>query len=59
VEALLELATRADDVAVVTHFVAINVAAGVALSDERTTIVHPANASVTSFATGGGRLHLV
>lgn len=37
------------DIVVVSHYVAINVLAGFALSDDRAVIIRPANASITEF----------
>ena len=54
--ALLEIP---DDAVVVSHFVAINVAIGLALGDERLVVRMPGNASVTVIDADGERLHLV
>jgi broad specificity phosphatase PhoE len=58
-EALLAAATERGDVVIVSHFVAINVLAGAAMSDDRILAFQPANASVTEFAVEDGRLRLV
>jgi broad specificity phosphatase PhoE len=54
--ALLE--TRSEAV-VVTHFVAINTAIGLATGDDRVVIERPANASVTVLAHDGEHLRLI
>lgn len=54
--ALLEIQ---DDAVVVTHFVAVNAAIGLAEEDDRVVIHRPANASVTVIDHDGERLHLV
>lgn len=47
------------DAVVVTHFVAVNAAVGVATGDDRVTCCHPANASCTVVDAVDGRLRLV
>jgi broad specificity phosphatase PhoE len=47
------------DTIVFSHFVAINVAVGHALGDERVTCFVPDNASVTILDTDGARLTLI
>ncbi len=42
-----------------SHYVAINVAAGAALQDERTLVFSPANASITIFEHDGHTLRLI
>lgn len=43
------------DIIIVSHFVAINVLVGVALSDDRAVIIRPSNTSITEFhVTDGG-----
>lgn len=49
----------AEDTVVFSHFVAINVAAGAALGDERVILFRPDNCSVTVFETSGAALSLV
>lgn len=51
--------SQTGDNVIVTHFVAINVLVGAALGDDRTTIFHPANTSLTEFEIAGGKLRLV
>lgn len=53
--ALLELT---EDTVIFSHFIAINVAVGHALKDERVTIFQPDNCSVTVFETDGSSIHL-
>jgi broad specificity phosphatase PhoE len=47
------------DVAIVTHFVAINVLVGAATGADRVTVFRPANASITEIAVSGGTMRLV
>jgi broad specificity phosphatase PhoE len=47
------------DTAVFSHFIAINVALGVAIGDERVTCFQPAHASITILETKGRALSLV
>ncbi len=56
IQALLEL--RADSV-IVTHFVAINVAVGHALGDDRVTCFQPENCSCTVLDSDGNGLRVV
>ena len=56
VEALLGLK---QDTVIFSHFIAINVAAGRALADDRVVCFRPDNCSVTVFDTKGGKLALV
>ncbi|KAB7740571.1 histidine phosphatase family protein [Parvibaculum sedimenti] len=56
VEALVRLE---EDTVIFSHFVAINVAAGAALFDERVILFKPDNCSVTVFETRGTSLSLV
>ena len=56
VDALLE---RREDTVIFSHFIAINVAAGAALGDERLISFRPDNCSVTIFETSGTALKLV
>lgn len=58
--ALVErLLRQADDAIFFTHFVAINLAVGAAMGDDRMHIFSPTNASVTELATDGKALQLV
>jgi len=52
------IAIRADTV-IVSHFIAVNVAAGFALNDDRVVVFSPDNCSVTVFENEGGALRLV
>ena len=47
------------DIAIVTHFVAINVLVGLAMDDDRIVVTRPANASLTEIAVEGARLRIV
>jgi broad specificity phosphatase PhoE len=47
------------DAVLFSHFVAINVALGAALGDDRVTLFMPANASITILETDGSRLRLL
>ena len=59
-EAMRDLDARGGHVVVVSHYVAINVAAGAAMGDDRTTVFHPDNTSVNDFTLGSdGRLEVV
>lgn len=55
-DALLELP---GDTVIFSHFIAINVAAGIATNDDRLVTFKPDNCSVTVFETGGGALRLI
>jgi broad specificity phosphatase PhoE len=55
--AALEACRR--DTVVFTHFIAINVAAGAVLGDDRVVVFRPDNCSVTIFDVEGGSLKLV
>jgi len=55
-QALLEIP---DDAIVVSHFVAINVAVGHALRDDRVTCFHPENCSCTVLDSDGKDLRLI
>ena len=55
-DALLELP---GDTVIFSHFIAINVAAGIATDDDRLVTFRPDNCSVTVFETGGGALRLI
>ena len=56
VDALLE---RREDTVIFSHFIAINVATGAALGDDRLISFRPDNCSVTIFETSGTALKLV
>jgi len=53
------LAARKEDTVIFSHFVAINVAAGAALGDDRVVVFSPDNCSVTVFDVSDGALTLV
>jgi broad specificity phosphatase PhoE len=53
------LAARTEDTVIFSHFVAINVAAGAALGDDRVVVFSPDNCSVTVFDVSDGVLTLV
>jgi broad specificity phosphatase PhoE len=48
-----------EDTVIFTHYIAINVAAGAALGDDRVVVFSPDNCSITVFENGGGRLQLI
>jgi broad specificity phosphatase PhoE len=56
IEALL---ARREDTVIFSHYVAINVAAGAALGDDRVVVFSPDNCSVTIFETDRGTLRLI
>jgi broad specificity phosphatase PhoE len=56
VDALLSME---DDTVVVTHFIAINAAAGSAIGDDRVVVFMPDNCSRTVIDTEGGVLRVV
>lgn len=59
-EALIEALTlRTEDTVVFSHYVALNVAFGAAVGDDRVTAFSPENCSITIFETDGSRLTLV
>ena len=59
-EALIaDLAAITDDTVIFSHYVAINVAAGAALGDDRVLVFSPDNCSVSVFEVGDGALKLV
>lgn len=47
------------DTVIFSHYIAINVAAGAALDDDRVVVFSPDNCSVTVFDRAGGKLRLV
>ncbi len=53
------LVAQKEDVVVFSHFIAINVAAGSALGDDRVILYPPDNGSITILETDGTRLHLL
>jgi broad specificity phosphatase PhoE len=58
--ALIEwVAALESDAVVVCHYIAINVAVGAALDDDRLVVFAPDNASVTVLENAGGRLQVV
>ena len=57
--AIAALAAFSEDTVIFSHFIAINVAAGAALGDERVVVFSPDNCSVTIFESEAGRLRLI
>jgi len=53
------LLAQSEDCVIFSHYVAINVAAGAALGDDRVVVFSPDNCSVTAFETRNGGLALV
>ena len=53
------LARLTEDTVVFSHYIAINVAAGAALADDRVMVFRPDNCSVTVFDAENGNLQLV
>jgi broad specificity phosphatase PhoE len=53
------LMARREDIVIFSHYIAINVAAGAALGDDRVVVFSPDNCSVTIFGTEGGVLRLI
>ena len=58
-EVVAVLASQKSDAVIFSHYVAINVAAGAALKDDRVVVFSPDNCSVTVFETEGDTLRLV
>ena len=58
-EVIAALASRTEDTVVFSHYIAINVAAGAALGDDRVVVFRPDNCSVTIMDTENGKLRLV
>ncbi len=56
---LAALTERDRDAVVVTHYIAINIAVGAAVGDDRVVNFHPDHCSVTVLRSTGGRLELV
>jgi broad specificity phosphatase PhoE len=48
-----------EDTVIFSHYVALNVAMGAAVSDDRVTVFSPDNCSVTIFENAGGKLALI
>jgi broad specificity phosphatase PhoE len=57
--AVAALGALPEDTVIFSHFIAINVAAGAALGDDRVVVFSPDNCSVTIFESDGGRLRLI
>ena len=57
--AVAALAALGEDTVIFSHFIAINVAAGAALNDDRVVVFSPDNCSVTVFEAENGRLRLI
>jgi broad specificity phosphatase PhoE len=53
------LIAQEEDAVIFSHYIAINVAAGAALGDDRVVVFSPDNCSVTIFEVEGGTLQLV
>lgn len=58
-DAINLLLTIREDTVIFSHYVAINVAAGAALGDDRVVVFSPDNCSVSVFENDGGALRLV
>jgi broad specificity phosphatase PhoE len=58
-EAIGALVSLSEDTVIFSHFIAINVAAGASLDNDRVILFHPDNCSVTIFDVEAGRLRLV
>jgi broad specificity phosphatase PhoE len=58
-EVVAALARREEDTIVFSHYIAINVAAGAALGDDRVVVFRPDNCSVTVIDIDNGKLRLV
>jgi broad specificity phosphatase PhoE len=58
-EAIAALAAIGEDMVIFSHFIAINVAAGAAESDDRVILFRPDNCSVTILDVDNGALRLV
>jgi broad specificity phosphatase PhoE len=58
-ELIAKVLSEEGDVAIVTHFVAINVLVGVALGDDRIVVTRPRNASLTEIAVEAQGLRIV
>lgn len=56
---IADLAAVQSDTVIFSHYIAINVAAGAALGDDRVVVFSPDNCSVTVLETGNGALSLV
>ncbi|HEY5046507.1 MAG TPA: histidine phosphatase family protein [Rhizomicrobium sp.] len=57
--AIAALLSLPEDCVVFSHYIAINVAAGAALGDDRVVVFSPDNCSVTIFEVADGRLRMV
>jgi broad specificity phosphatase PhoE len=58
-DVIAALESRTEDTVVFSHYIAINVAAGAALGDDRVLVFRPDNCSVTVFDVENGKLRLV
>jgi len=56
---LATLLALAEDTVIFTHYIALNVAAGAALGDDRVVVFSPDNCSVTVFENEGGISRLI
>lgn len=57
--AIAALAAQQEDTVIFSHYIAINVAAGTALGDDKVVVFSPDNCSVTVFEAANGALTLV
>ena len=57
--AIAALAARDGDAVIFSHYIAINVAVGAALCDDRVVVFSPGNCSVTIMETSGSALRLI
>ncbi len=58
-DVIAALLAQSEDCVIFSHYVAINVAAGAALGDDRIHVFAPDNCSVSVFETKGGALSLI
>jgi broad specificity phosphatase PhoE len=58
-DVIAALASRTEDTVVFSHYIAINVATGAALGDDRVMVFRPDNCSVTVFDVENGKLRLI
>jgi broad specificity phosphatase PhoE len=58
-DAINALLAIREDTVIFSHYIAINVAAGAAVGDERVVVFSPDNCSVTIFENDGGTLRLI
>lgn len=58
-EAIDALVNLSEDTVIFSHFIAINVALGASLSDDRVVLFHPDNCSITVLEVAAGSLRLI